>query len=156
MTTLDGYDSVIHAAGKIRRHKWGGLYRGPPLHSKAQHPIQHIVCVDTGADKTVLLPTDAIKMELDYDALQEDSQPSVGIGGFSYNFVGPAIITFNEPRKAIQAYQIDLLIIEPEVALMELPSLLGRDILNQWRMRYSPTSNRLTFDVITADFTFPL
>ena len=113
-------------------------------------------CVDTGADKTVLLPTDAIKMELDYDALQEDSQPSVGIGGFSYNFVEPAIITFNEPRKAIQAYQIDLLIIEPEVALMELPSLLGRDILNQWRMRYSPTSNRLTFDVITADFTFPL
>ena len=82
-------------------------------------------CVDTGADKTVLLPTDAITMQVDYDTLQEDREPSIGIGGFSYNYVEPAIASFNEPRKAVHAYQIDLIIIEPDAPLMELPSLLG-------------------------------
>ena len=113
-------------------------------------------CVDTGADNTVLLPTDGDRMRIDYSLLTEEEEPSVGLGGATYSYVESAIVMFNEPGKAIHAYQIDLLIVEPDPDLMILPSILGRDILNQWRMRYFPTSNHLTFDVITADITIPI
>jgi hypothetical protein len=32
-----------------------------------------------------------------------------------------------------------------------LPSLLGRDVINRWRIDYRPTAGRLLCDVITAD-----
>lgn len=113
-------------------------------------------CVDTGADKTTLMPTDGARMRLDYQTLIEDKHLSVGLGGISFNYVERAIALFTEPGKALHAYGIELIIPDPDPDLKDLPSLLGRDILNQWRMRYSPTSKRLTFDVIKADFTIPL
>ena len=113
-------------------------------------------CVDTGADRTILLPTDGTTMNLDYDDLVEDPRPSIGLGGVSFNYVEPAIVVFNEPGKVLHAYNIVLMITEADPELMDLPSLLGRDILNQWRMRYFPTSNRLTFDVVTADVSIPV
>ena len=113
-------------------------------------------CVDTGADQTVLMPTDALRMRIDHSNLHEDAEPSVGIGGYSYNYAESAYVMFNERKKAIHVYQIEVVIVEPDAPSMELPSILGRDILNRWRMRYAPTSNRLTFDVVTSDFTIPI
>ena len=113
-------------------------------------------CVDTGADKTTLTPADGILMGLDYSSLTEDPRPSLGLGGTSYNYVEPVVVIFSEARKCIHVYYIDLIIIDPDPDLIDLPSLLGRDILNRWTMRYSPTSDRLTFKVVTADASIPL
>lgn len=41
----------------------------------------------------------------------------------------------------------------PDIA--DIPSVLGRDILNRWRMFYNYQSRRLTFGVLSADFAFP-
>ena len=35
----------------------------------------------------------------------------------------------------------------------DIPSLLGRDILNRWRMVYDPSIDELSFEVHTADRT---
>ena len=110
-------------------------------------------CVDTGADSTVLMPADGITMNLDYNELTLGSRPSVGFGGITYPYEEEAVLIFIEPGHAIHVYRISLIISQPEADLLGLPSVLGRDILNQWRMRYSPQTGNLTFDVLKADYT---
>ncbi len=112
--------------------------------------------VDTGADKTTLMPADGSRMELDWDTLTASPIPSVGIGGISRSYMEESIVLFNEPGKALYIYEIALEIVGPDDHIMDIPSLLGRDILNRWRMDYSPTTDELTFQVITADHTVPL
>ncbi len=107
--------------------------------------------VDTGADKTTLSPGDGLRMGLDYEALIGNTTPSVGIGGISHNYTEQAAAVFNDPGKVLYMYEIDLEIVEPNDSLIDIPSLLGRDILNNWRMRYSPPTKRLTFNVVHAD-----
>jgi hypothetical protein len=112
--------------------------------------------VDTGADTTVLLPADCLKMGIDYDDLVESPSTSVGIGGVSQNYAERALILFTEPGKAIHAYELTIEIVDPDSYLMDIPSLLGRDVLNQWRMRYYPTTQYLGFDVVSADLSAPI
>ena len=88
--------------------------------------------------------------------LSEGPRVAVGIGGTSRNFIESAAVVFSEPGQALHVYGIMLQIVRPEQDLMDLPSLLGRDILNNWRMHYSPPTNRLAFEVVTADRTVPL
>lgn len=112
-------------------------------------------CVDTGADKSLLLPDDGMLMGLDYSRLTGDNE-TVGLGGISHNFVESALITFAEAGRYLYIYETELDIAAPVPELMGVPSVLGRDILNRWRMNYNPTKGRLTFQVISADITLPI
>ena len=112
--------------------------------------------VDTGADSTTLLPSDTLKLGISYEDLRLNSHPSVGVGGLSHNYVEEAVIAFTATATAAFYYKIRLEILGWDSALMSLPSLLGRDILKHWRMRYSPPTNRLTFHVASAHQTIPL
>lgn len=49
--------------------------------------------IDTGADKTVLMPMDARRLKVDYKKLGGTAQ-SLGIGGISKAFVESALLTF--------------------------------------------------------------
>ena len=111
--------------------------------------------VDTGAESTVLLPEDVVRMKLDYSALSESGVQVSGIGGSSPTYVESAIIMFTEPGVAVYSYEVKLLIVELKNH-KGLPSLLGRDILSRWRMNYSPIDNQLEFEVVNADKTYPL
>ena len=113
-------------------------------------------CVDTGADRTVLMPTDGQVMRIDYSQLEEDPHPSVGMGGVTFNCIEPALVIFTEPGRFLYAYHIDLVIDPPDPDIVDLPSLLGREILNRWRMTYDPPRNRLTFEVDSADIRVPI
>ena len=50
--------------------------------------------VDTGADKTVLMPLDGGRLGVDYDALPHRLQ-TVGIGGISNAYVARAILALD-------------------------------------------------------------
>jgi hypothetical protein len=112
-------------------------------------------CVDTGADRSVLMPGDGKRMRLDYSKLK-GSNPSVGVGGICHNYVESALVVFSEPKRYLHVYDIALQVSAPDSEIMDLPSLLGRDILNKWRMIYNPSKNRLFFEVISADVTVPI
>ena len=112
-------------------------------------------CVDTGADRTVLLPGDGVRMGIDFAGLTRETE-SVGVGGLCRNYVEPAIIVFSEPRRFLYAYMIDMEVSPPSPEIMDVPSLLGRDVLNRWRMIYNPMKNRLSFQVLSADVVVPI
>lgn len=112
-------------------------------------------CVDTGADRSLLHPGDGERMGIDYTKLTGETE-SVGVGGICHNFVEPALLAFSEPKRFLYVYIIPLAIAPAAPDIMDLPSLLGRDILDQWRMTYHPIKKRLTFHVISADVTVPI
>ena len=111
--------------------------------------------VDTGADTSLLVPVDGMRLNIDYGQLSGDAE-RVGIGGLSHNFVEPAGVVFSEPKRFLHAYYINLRIAPYDVEIIDLPSLLGRNILDRWRMTYDPQKKRLVFKVISADVTLPL
>jgi hypothetical protein len=111
--------------------------------------------VDTGADKTLLMPLNSLTLGVDFSKLTGE-EPSVGIGGASHNFTKPALLLFVEHRKFLHLYRIDLLIAPPSPEIMDVPSLLGRDVIDRWRMVYNPSRKWLSFTVLSADATIPL
>ena len=127
----------------------GRLYI-PRLHVRSNISF----CVDTGADKTTLLPTDGIRMNLNYSALEQLSQAR-GLGGVANVNLEQAVVVFSEGKKRLYGYEIELAIIAPDDALMDMPSLLGRDILDRWRMNYSPSTGDLLFHVVSYDYMTP-
>jgi hypothetical protein len=112
-------------------------------------------CVDTGADRSLLHPGDGERMGVDYTKLIGETE-SVGVGGICHNFVEPALLVFVEPKRLLYVYIMDLAISPPSPDIMDLPSLLGRDVLDRWRMTYHPARTRLTFQVVSADVTVPI
>lgn len=109
--------------------------------------------VDTGADVSVLMPADGITMGIDYQAL---ANPKVvgGVGGNASGFQEPAVLAFYESnRSLIQLYSVTILIFQVSQPLMKTPSIVGRDVLDRWRMNYDPTRNSLKFTVRSADHT---
>lgn len=111
--------------------------------------------VDTGSDVTCLHPIDGIRVNLDYSQLTGDSE-SIGTSGLSHSFVESAFVVFSEPKHFLYVYRINLHIAPVDPEIMTLPSILGRDILDRWRMTYSPQKNNLVFKVLSADMTLPI
>jgi len=106
--------------------------------------------VDTGSDCCVLMQLDAARLGVDYARLS-DRADSTGIGGVSRDFVVAAAILFAEQRTKVYGYNILLRIAEPRPELKTTPSLLGRDVINHWRMTYDPTGGQLHADVVSCD-----
>jgi hypothetical protein len=111
--------------------------------------------VDTGADRSVLHPGDGERIGVDYEKLTHKTE-STGIGGICHGFLEPALVVFSEPGRNLYVYLIPIEIVPPEEHIMELPSIIGRDILDRWRTVYDPTNNELTFEVHAADRIVPL
>ena len=109
--------------------------------------------VDTGSDATCLMPTDAVRIGLDYGHLTGPQANTIGVGGGSRPHSIRALTTFTEENGRQRTYSIDLLVYPQDPVLDMLDSLLGRDVLNRWRMRYDPCNPRLSFTVVSADHT---
>ena len=112
--------------------------------------------VDTGADSTVLLVDDARRIGIDYKKLKLSNRQSVGISGTTRHFKERAFVTFSEPGRFLYVYEIDLAITRPNPKLKKVPSLLGRNVIDNWRMTYNPEKEKLWFKVWHADYTIPV
>ncbi|MCI0441504.1 MAG: retroviral-like aspartic protease family protein [Chloroflexi bacterium] len=107
--------------------------------------------VDTGADRSALHPRDGTRLNLPYDQLQQSIDIG-GVGGNSRYFVERAYLFFVDGRK-LRVYRIGIAIPRPRQNIAMLPSLLGRDVIDNWWMRYDPLGSRLEFTVKRADIT---
>ena len=96
-------------------------------------------------------------MGIDFDRLPGPAEEGpAGIGGRALSKTLPAVIAFNDPGSKVYVYHIGLSVIQPNKDIEHIPSLLGRDVLNQWTMRYSYPTRRLTASVVSANFIFPV
>ena len=111
--------------------------------------------VDTGADATCIHPRDGQPAGIPFDLLQ-GSTTSRGVGGQATYFREPAVLEFvdAEARK-IHSCEVSVNIAKPGARASDpiniIYSLLGRDIIDRWRMVYDRTDNILEFTVRIAD-----
>ena len=107
--------------------------------------------LDTGADSTCLHPRDADPVGIPFSRLGNRVY-SRGIGGISTYFREPTLLVFGDESQS-RHYVVDILIAEPNQNSQGLPSLLGRNVINNWSVEYDPTNNRLECTVRQADYT---
>ena len=74
----------------------------------------------------------------------------MGIGGVSENFIESAYLAFVGDA-ALYGYAIELRICKPAEELMTIPSLLGRDIIDRWRVTYDKPASELLAEVVFSD-----
>lgn len=101
------------------------------------------------------MPGDGYQMGLPYDRLM-DSQTAIGVGGQTKIFPEVALLAFPEGGRHIRVYELEVDVMEADGHTSKLPSLLGRDILDHWRMIYAPRAAQLDFEVLDADATIPV
>ena len=53
--------------------------------------------------------------------------------------------------EALYGYEIELRVCKPSEDLMTISSLLGRDIIDQWRVTYDKSALELLAEVISSD-----
>ena len=104
---------------------------------------------DTGADTSLLMPVDGQRMGIDYNDLRS-TEVTLGVGGLSETFVEPAYIAFLGDG-VLYGYEVELRICKPSEVLMSVPSLLGRNIIDRWRVVYDSTELELSAEVVSAD-----
>ena len=99
--------------------------------------------LDTGADFSCLHLVDALNLAVPESGLSNESYVG-GIGGTSIYYREPAIVTFTYRDGSIFeiSYNIDLDLSYSDETI-GLPSLLGRDILDDWHIEYSRKRNLL-------------
>jgi len=97
------------------------------------------------------MPADGFRLGIDYKRLRR-LDTYTGIGGDAQIHPEEALITFSETR-FVYTYNVKVGISAAISDLMKAPSLLGRDIINRWRMIYDPAKNTISFKVGSADFT---
>jgi hypothetical protein len=111
--------------------------------------------MDTGADGTVVMPMDADMMGINYSQLLGDVASS-GIGGTAHSFTEPALLVFTDPGVTEYTYRLDIRFMEDNATSRQLPPLLGRDVLNHWRIVYDPEVGELAATVRSADSIRPV
>jgi len=99
------------------------------------------------------MPDDSQKLNIDFRLLT-NPDVATGIGGNAITFKEDAFLTFFEANtNKLRLYSTPVHFIAPNSHTAGIPSLLGRDILDRWRMVHDPTKNKLTFTVRSADLT---
>ena len=113
---------------------------------------------DTGADRTTLMPVDGLPIEVNYEKLEDGSKKTAsGIGGSSDSFTEEAFVLFADADDEVAyGYRIELAIIPPEDSNESIPSLLGRDIMKNWRIVFDQSENELIAHVRRSDHDLSL
>ena len=133
---IRGYFST---EGKRQRPFVEAVFRFAPSNEEFNVPL----LVDTGADRTILAPIDALRLALDFDVdltKFEQGPPSTGVGG-------PATTRIVQTVLRIDAFEtpLQLTILEPASSgrISPIPSLLGRDVISRFGLFIDQCTNRV-------------
>jgi hypothetical protein len=111
--------------------------------------------VDTGADRTCLMPADAHTMRVRYEGLINPAKAR-GVGGEVEVHREKATVIFVELGVGLITYEVGIDIYPNQEPYDGYPSILGRDVLNQWRINYCHPENALTAEALRHDLLIPL
>ena len=141
------------------RGRWGGSTGRPYFEAILYIPSQDISAelsflLDTGADTSYLMPGDAKEIGLDRSILS-DGYFAKGIGGEMKSYRLPALLVFEDDEN-VYVYEVDLGVAAEADGLIDTPSLLGRDVINQWDLRYNRSASVIAADPQHASVRMPL
>lgn len=111
--------------------------------------------LDTGADSSIIMPGDAQRLGVPFDRLQGDHECG-GIGGTIRHFAEQAVLVFSDSGVALYAYELQIAVMPNDPGMEEVPSLLGRDVVDRWRITYDPNGTGLRAKPRSADRIFNL
>jgi len=105
--------------------------------------------VDTGASRTTLLDKDATYLGLDYNKLSKYKEDLSGIGGsISTYIIEDASLIIGSTQIDIPVmvgrHPIDKMTKEELIRTLRIPSLLGRDLINKFRLIFDKEKEELT------------
>ncbi len=104
--------------------------------------------VDTGASRTTLLDKDAIYLDLDYNKLSKYRENLSGIGGSINTYViEDASLIIGSAQMDIPVmvgkHPIEKMTKEELIRTLRIPSLLGRDVINRFRLIFDKEKEEL-------------
>lgn len=108
--------------------------------------------LDTGSTNTCLHPRDAtVNLGLPWEMLTNQSAWSrravtAGIAGVATYFVQPAVYLFHHDDGKVQQLARDIQVAVPTTSNERLPSLLGMDILRNFRLSMDYLEQRLVLE----------
>ena len=133
-------------------HAWSRANDGEIQKIRVNAPIR-VEERDCGPRNVLVRRTaDSNRMALPWPRLRM-SGLAIGVGGAVREFSEPAALAFRDTDGGTYVYRLNISIMPPSTIMGDIPSLLGRDILNRWRMVYDPSIDELSFEVHTADRT---
>ena len=103
--------------------------------------------LDTGADRTTLNPTDGRRLGVPFEKLK-GGQTVQGIAGVAEQFTEEAVLVLGDEER-FYILLTTIFVSAPSKYANQLPSLLGRDILDRTRIDYDPRNARLELSVYT-------
>ncbi|MFQ5761498.1 MAG: aspartyl protease family protein, partial [Candidatus Bathyarchaeia archaeon] len=101
--------------------------------------------IDTGATRTTILDKDAITLGIPYSKLPRLKQPLLGLGGLVDTSVARDAEMYFKSESGQEHKELveELLVVKHrrvDENIMRIPSVLGRDILNKYRLIYDKRS----------------
>ena len=116
-----------------------------------QLPIR--LLVDTGATNTCVHPEALEDLGVKVQAITQLPKSEIaGIGGSITVYEAQGFLAFQD-GDTVHLYQRPFSIFDPEDP-PDVPSILGRDVLERWRMVYARAQGVLEFDVLDSDYTW--
>lgn len=112
-------------------------------------------CFDTGADGVLLMPVDSLRMGIDFSDTTLHRQSISGVGSGATAVLLRAIIAFRDDSGDVYTYEVPVFAADPCEAIMDAPSLLGRNIIHRWRVNYVGSQQLLEAEVLTSDYKIP-
>jgi hypothetical protein len=108
----------------------------PSLH--VRQSIEFLI--DTGATRTTILDRDAVTLGLSYTKLHKLKQPLLGLGGLIETYVARDSALYFKTEDGFEHKELaELLVVKHKKVdenIMRIPSVLGRDILNKYKLVY--------------------
>ena len=107
--------------------------------------------VDTGASRTTILDKDVICLGIKYDKLRRYEQDLTGIGGSIETYViDDSLLLFGEYAIEIPVFvtrhPLETMDKEERIKILRFPSILGRDVINRFRLIFDKEKEKILMD----------
>ncbi len=111
-------------------------------------PGRVTLLVDTGASVSVLQPADAQRFGADPAKVAADPRSELvgGVGGSTRALVTTALLSFADNTAGTRRYRLPMRIAEPSAANSTLPSILGMDFIQHFRLTVSVREDRVELE----------
>ncbi len=111
--------------------------------------------IDTGAAKTVVLDKDAVTLGINYNKLRRYERDFVGIGGSIETYaIEDATLFFKSEKGDVEVktpvfvlrHRLKKMVEDERAKILRLPSLLGRDVINRFRLVFDSRKQEIIFE----------